>query len=37
VSAPVQPHEAPPGYYYLFVIDKAGVPSVAKMVWLEAV
>jgi hypothetical protein len=36
VSAPVQPHEAPPGYYYLFVIDKAGVPSVAKMVWLEA-
>ena len=27
---------APPGYYMLFVLDKKGVPSVAKWVQLEA-
>ncbi|RZL03493.1 MAG: DUF1929 domain-containing protein [Rubrivivax sp.] len=36
IEAPKLPHEAPPGYYYLFVIDKMGVPSVAKMIWLRA-
>jgi hypothetical protein len=30
--APVNPNVAPPGPYMLFLINPAGVPSVAKMV-----
>jgi hypothetical protein len=33
-SAPTDPSVAPPGYYMMFVINAAGVPSVAKMVKL---
>jgi hypothetical protein len=29
---PNNPNNVPPGYYMLFVLDKAGVPSVAKIV-----
>jgi hypothetical protein len=29
------PHLTPPGYYMLFVVDKAGVPSVAKWVLIK--
>jgi galactose oxidase-like protein/VCBS repeat protein len=36
VTAPATPNIAPPGYYMLFVTDTAGVPSVAKIVRLEA-
>jgi hypothetical protein len=32
VSGPPHGGTAPPGYYMLFVVDAAGVPSVAKMV-----
>ncbi len=32
VQAPTRASEAPPGYYMLFVIDQAGVPSVAEIV-----
>jgi len=32
VELPSAPNELPPGYYYLFVFDKAGVPSVSKMI-----
>lgn len=34
VTAPNDPSVAPPGYYMMFVINAAGVPSVAKMVKL---
>jgi hypothetical protein len=36
VTAPANPNVAPPGYYMLFVTNTAGVPSVAKIVKLEA-
>ena len=32
VYGPTNPHEAPPGYYMLFAVNKAGVPSEAVMV-----
>lgn len=35
LHAPPNSNIAPPGYYMLFLIDNAGVPSVAKMVRLE--
>lgn len=31
-TAPSSPNECPPGYYMLFVLNDAGVPSVAKMI-----
>ena len=34
-TAPVNANDAPPGYYMLFLISDAGVPSVAKYVRLE--
>ena len=34
VTAPANPNIAPPGPYMLFVVDAAGVPSVAQMVTL---
>lgn len=36
VTAPELPNVAPPGYYFLFAFDKDGVPSVAKIIKLEA-
>jgi hypothetical protein len=35
VSAPALPAQAIPGIYMLFVVDKAGVPSLAKRVYLK--
>ena len=35
VSAPEQPEVAPPGYYMLFVLDEAGVPSHGQSVMLN--
>jgi hypothetical protein len=32
VTVPSNPNIAPPGYYMLFILDGAGVPSVAQMV-----
>ena len=34
VNAPANANLAPPGIYMLFLIDDAGVPSVARMVWV---
>ena len=34
ITAPPNPNIAPPGYYMLFVLDSAGVPSVATFVQL---
>ncbi len=34
VEAPPDPHIAPPGYYMLFLLSEAGVPSEAKFVHL---
>jgi hypothetical protein len=36
VSVPSSPSVAPPGYYMLFVLNGAGVPSVASMVQITA-
>ncbi|HEX3554544.1 MAG TPA: galactose oxidase-like domain-containing protein [Thermoanaerobaculia bacterium] len=36
VTAPARPELSPPGYYMLFILNKAGVPSVAKMVRIAA-
>ncbi|MBW7992392.1 MAG: DUF1929 domain-containing protein, partial [Planctomycetes bacterium] len=36
VSAPSDPNLAPPGFYLLFILSDAGVPSVASMVQLVA-
>jgi hypothetical protein len=36
VTGPTSRNIAPPGYYYLFVFDAAGVPSVAKVIRLDA-
>jgi Domain of unknown function (DUF1929) len=32
ISAPANPNIAPPGYYMLFLIDRNGVPSTARMI-----
>jgi galactose oxidase len=32
VTVPSNPNLAPPGYYMLFILNSAGVPSVAQMV-----
>jgi hypothetical protein len=37
VTAPPNGNIAPPGYYMLFVLDSAGVPSVARFVRLSAI
>ena len=34
-TVPANVNVAPPGYYMLFIVDEAGVPSVAKMVQLD--
>ena len=34
VTAPTDPDAAPPGYYMLFLVDSAGVPSEARFVQL---
>ena len=36
VSAPTRPQTCPPGHYMLFVLNRAGVPSVASMVHIAA-
>ncbi|RZI86229.1 MAG: DUF1929 domain-containing protein [Rubrivivax sp.] len=36
ITSPATRNLAPPGYYYLFVFDAAGVPSVAKVIRLNA-
>ncbi|HJP65522.1 MAG TPA: galactose oxidase early set domain-containing protein, partial [Actinomycetota bacterium] len=33
-TAPASPNLAPPGYYMLFVVNRAGVPSVSRFVHL---
>ena len=35
-TVPTNVNAAPPGYYMLFILDGAGVPSVAKMVRLDS-
>ncbi|PWT83849.1 MAG: hypothetical protein C5B58_05815 [Acidobacteria bacterium] len=35
VTAPTNPNLAPPGYYMMFLINAAGVPSVARIVHLN--
>jgi len=37
VQSPANVNQAPPGYYMLFIVDSAGVPSVAKFVRLTAI
>jgi Galactose oxidase-like, Early set domain len=34
-TTPSNPNAAPPGYYMLFLVNSAGVPSVAKMIRLD--
>ena len=36
VTAPSGPNLAPPGYYMLFLLNSAGVPSTARMIRLES-
>lgn len=36
IHTPANPYEAPPGYYWLFLIDENGTPSVAKAVQIGA-
>ena len=36
VTGPANRNTAPPGYYYLFVFDLAGVPSIGKVIRLDA-
>jgi len=36
VTAPANPNLAPPGYYMMFLINSAGVPSVARFIHLDA-
>jgi hypothetical protein len=36
VTAPDSPNLCPPGHYMLFILSKAGVPSVAKMIQIQA-
>jgi galactose oxidase-like protein/uncharacterized protein DUF1573/Kelch motif protein len=35
VTAPANPNLAPPGYYMMFLINSAGVPSVARFIHLD--
>ena len=35
VTAPANPNLCPPGHYMLFVLDKDGVPSVAKIIKIQ--
>jgi hypothetical protein len=35
VTPPPNSNLAPPGYYMIFILDKAGVPSIAKFVHIE--
>jgi hypothetical protein len=35
IRAPKLPAQAVPGIYMLFVLDRAGVPSLAKRVYLQ--
>ena len=35
VTAPVNPNQAPPGYYMLFVLNRNGVPSEGKIVKVQ--
>ncbi len=36
IHTPANPYEAPPGYYWLFLLDQNGTPSVAKAVQIGA-
>jgi galactose oxidase len=36
VTAPNSPNLCPPGHYMLFILSQAGVPSVAKMIQMQA-
>jgi hypothetical protein len=36
VTAPNSPNMCPPGHYMLFILSKAGVPSIAQMVQIQA-
>lgn len=36
LTSPTDPTAAPPGYYMLFLLNNAGVPSVAKMIRLDS-
>ncbi len=36
VVAPANGNEAPPGYYMLFIVNNSGVPSLAKIIALDA-
>jgi len=35
VTAPINSNLAPPGYYMLFLVNSAGVPSVAPFVQVQ--
>ena len=37
VTAPATSNECPPGHYMLFLVNQAGVPSVAKIIQIKAV
>jgi galactose oxidase len=36
VTAPNSPNLCPPGHYMLFILSQAGVPSIAKMIQMQA-
>jgi hypothetical protein len=36
VTVPNSPNLCPPGHYMLFILSKAGVPSIAKMIQIQA-
>ncbi len=36
VKAPPNPYEAPPGFYWLFLLDQNGTPSIARVVQVGA-
>ena len=36
VTAPNSPNLCPPGHYMLFILSQAGVPSIAKMIQIQA-
>ena len=35
VTAPADPNRSPPGPYMLFILNDAGVPSIAKVVNIQ--
>jgi hypothetical protein len=35
VTVPANPNLAPPGHYLLFILNRNGVPSVAKIVHIQ--